>query len=143
MKYIFYPLWALMLLCLNLTFARENPWTSARPDGHAPMGVMGDHYHHQGEWMFSLRYMPMWMENNLNGKESLGNSDIFQEYLVAPQKMVMNMYMLGVMYAVTDNFTLMLMTNYLSNTMDLKTRTNVDFETASSGLGDISLYGLV
>ncbi|NBD18196.1 MAG: hypothetical protein GVY04_19270 [Cyanobacteria bacterium] len=32
-------------------------WTSGRPDGHAPIGVMGDHVHGQGEWMLSYRYM--------------------------------------------------------------------------------------
>jgi hypothetical protein len=32
-----------------------------RANAHAPIGVMGDHRHHQGELMFSYRYMRMWM----------------------------------------------------------------------------------
>ena len=29
-------------------------WPSSRPDGHAPIGVMGDHIHEQGEWKSCL-----------------------------------------------------------------------------------------
>ena len=32
-------------------------WTSSRPDGHAPIGVMGEHTHEQGEYMLAYRYM--------------------------------------------------------------------------------------
>ena len=38
-----------------------------RADGHAPIGVMGDHRHHEGGLMLSYRYMRMWMEGNLIG----------------------------------------------------------------------------
>ena len=27
----------------SLSSAHEGPWTAARPDGHAPISVMGDH----------------------------------------------------------------------------------------------------
>ena len=40
----------------------KEPWTAARPDGHAPISVMGDHMHAMGEWMVSYRYMTMDME---------------------------------------------------------------------------------
>ena len=33
-----------------------------RPDGHAPIGVIGDHVHKQGEFMVSFRLMMMRME---------------------------------------------------------------------------------
>jgi len=35
--------------------------SSARPDGHAPIGVMGEHTHKAGEWMLSYRYRNMFM----------------------------------------------------------------------------------
>jgi len=31
----------------------ENNWKSGRPNGHAPISIMGDHYHSKGEVMFS------------------------------------------------------------------------------------------
>jgi len=142
MKKIIFLIQVVTMVCLNTVLAQNN-WTSARPDGHAPIGVMGDHYHKHREWMLSYRYMPMWMENNMEGSESIKNSDIFQEYMAAPQKMLMEMHMLGIMYAPTDNITLMLMANYITKSMDLKTRMNVDFKTESSGFGDILLAGLI
>ena len=39
-------------------------WTSYRPDGNAPIGVMADHYHHKGGVMLSYRYMNMNMKGN-------------------------------------------------------------------------------
>ncbi len=59
--------------------------------------VMGDHYHKKGETMFSYRYMPMWMDSNLQSSDDISNENIYQNFMVAPQKM--NMHMLGLMYA--------------------------------------------
>ena len=33
--------------------------TAGRPDSHAPIGVMGDHMHKEGEWMVSYRFRYM------------------------------------------------------------------------------------
>jgi len=123
----------------------ENPWSSSRPDGHAPIGVMGDHRHGKGEWMLSYRFMPMWMKDNLKGSDKISNEEIFQNYMVAPQKMNMQMHMLGVMYAPSDKLTLMAMGNFIKNDMDLQTRMGMVFSTKSSGFGDVkvsALYGL-
>ena len=37
-----------------------------RPDSHAPIGIMGDHYHKTGEIMLSYRCMHMSMAGNRN-----------------------------------------------------------------------------
>ena len=50
----------LLMVCASQSHA-------TRPDGHAPIGVMGDHFHKQGEWMFSYCYMHMRMEDNRDG----------------------------------------------------------------------------
>ena len=42
-----------------------------RADSHAPIGVMGDHMHKQGEWMLSYRFMTMNMEGNLKGSNNI------------------------------------------------------------------------
>lgn len=136
----------LLLLLATNALAQDNDtneWTSSRPDGHAPISVMGDHYHKKGELMFSYRYMPMWMEGSLSGSDDMNTEAVLTDFMVAPQKMQMNMHMLGVMYAPSDRITLMLMGNYISNSMDLTTRMGVDFTTASSGLGDLSFSGLI
>ena len=137
------PILGAILLWSNVTIAQENQWTSARPDGHAPISVMGDHYHKKGEFMFSYRFMPMWMNDNLQSSDDISNEDIYQNFMVAPQKMNMNMHMLGAMYAPSDRVTLMVMGNYISNSMDLRTGMGVDFTTESGGLGDITVSSLI
>ena len=47
--------------------ANEGGWTSSRPDGHAPIGVMTDHTHGAGEFMWSYRFMYMAMDGNRDG----------------------------------------------------------------------------
>ncbi len=74
-------------------------WSSARPDGNAPIGIMGDHYHGAGSLMFSYRYMYMNMEGNRAGSVKVSDSHIFQNnYMMAPQNMDMQMHMFGAMY---------------------------------------------
>ena len=65
MKFI-YLLFLSALLTLT-SFAHNEPWTASRPDGHAPISVMGDHMHAMGEWMVSYRYMTMEMNGLLDG----------------------------------------------------------------------------
>ncbi|NRA84497.1 MAG: transporter [Gammaproteobacteria bacterium] len=119
---------------------------SKRPDAHAPIGVMGEHLHKTGEWMLSNRYMNMNMEGLLRGDEKLSASTYRSStpYLIMPTKMDMKMYMLGMMYAPSDDVTLMLGMPYISNdmTMDMS-RTGASFSTESSGWGDAKLGALV
>ncbi|WP_421765145.1 nitrous oxide reductase accessory protein NosL [Ekhidna sp.] len=116
-----------------------------RPDAYAPIGIMGDHLHHKGGFMVSVRYMTMEMEGNLSGSDEVNDMIVFQNYMVAPQAMRMDMLMIGVMYAPSDRLTLMLMQNFQRNQMDLSTMMGMNFSTKSEGIGDLkisALYGL-
>ncbi len=136
----------------------------ARADGHAPIGVMADHYHRRGEWMLSYRSMFMDMQGNLSGTSSISSDEIATTVpnrffgnpgqpptlRIVPEEMSMQMHMLGMMYAPTDSVTLMAMLNYLSNEMDHTTYqggtgTNVlgRFRTETSGFADSSISALV
>ncbi len=141
-KYIL-PVIGMLLLCANVAFSQEDQWSSGRPDGHAPISVMGDHYHKKGDIMLSYRYMPMWMKGNLRGSDDISNENLFENYMIVPLEMQMDMHMAGFMYAPSDRITLMAMGNYVTNTMDLRTRTGVDFTTVAQGLGDLSLTALI
>ena len=121
-------------------------WTSSRPDGHAPIGVMGDHIHKKGEFMMSYRYMGMKMEDNRTGSDDISTSAVLQTYMIAPTSMEMTMHMLGGMYAISDRVTLMAMLNYQESSMDHLTRMGATFTTESSSFGDVklsTLYGLL
>lgn len=108
----------------------------------APVGVMGDHLHKQGEWMVSYRYMYMDMDETYVGTEDVSTSRVLGEFPVAPLSMDMHMHMLGAMYGLTDEITVMLMVPYLDKSMDHRTRMGAEFTTGASGLGDIKLSGL-
>ena len=134
---------------------------------HAPIGVMGDHYHEQGEFMISIRHMKMFMNGNLNGTNNISDTEIIElpnpyqmgnastKLSVVPKDMAMDMTMLGVMYAPSDAVTLMAMGMFVGKDMSLDTyagamgmgmgdRTYLgSFDTSSSGLADLTLSALV
>ena len=143
MKYI---LIAALCVVTTMTYAQEketeNLWSSNRPDGHAPISVMGDHVHHKGELMFSYRFMTMDMRQLRQGTDDATISDAHTNYMVAPLNMTMNMHMLGVMYAPSNKITLMVMANYLENDMNLQMRNGNAFATNTSGFGDFSINAL-
>jgi len=116
---------------------------------HAPIGVMGDHMHKKGEVMLSYRYMYMDMDGNRIGtnrvapREIVGTGSAPGQFVVAPTRMPMDMHMLGGMYGLTDNVTLMAMVSYLDNSMDHLVRNGRRFTTESSGIGDTKVGALV
>lgn len=107
------------------------------PLSHGPIGIMGDHFHGSGEWMFSYRFMRMNMEGNRSGQEPLSSSQVIaQGYMVSPLKMEMDMHMLGAMYGFSNDLTLMVMLPYMRKSMDHITMSSVKFTTDAQGLGD-------
>lgn len=129
-----------------------------RADSHAPIGVMGEHLHKDGEWMLSYRYMLMDMDGNRDGSSRVSSDEVLQNYNVVPESMTMEMHMVGAMYAPSDDLTLSLMVPVLSYEMDhlmqmASTDMGMDmgmnampmrseFTTASDGLGDVKVSGL-
>ena len=135
-----------------------------RADDHAPIGVMGDHYHEAGELMLSYRYMSMPMGENLVGTDTVNAEEIVTgvpnrffgdpgqppTLRIVPTQMDMRMHMVGVMYAPSDRVTLMAMLNYVNKSMDHRTfrggmGANVlgEFTTETGGLADSSLSALI
>lgn len=151
-------------LLSNSVLADEyhNHSSGPRADGHAPIGVMGDHIHKKGEWMLSYRFMHMDMQGNQKGKDNISPDTIVTSIpnrfgppatlRVVPTEMQMDMHMLGAMFAPTDNITLMAMLPILDNEMKhityqgmMGTNQLGTFKTTSKGIGDLklsALYGL-
>ncbi|MEM1175672.1 MAG: transporter [Pseudomonadota bacterium] len=139
-------------------------YADMRPDSHAPIGVMGDHRHAAGEFMFSYRYMHMSMQGNQDGTDDISPETIVTTIpnrfanppmmpptlRVVPTEMTMDMHMFGMMYAPNDRVTLMGMVNWIDNEMDHLTfqgpagTTELGtFTTRSSGLGDTQVSALI
>jgi hypothetical protein len=128
-----------LIINVSVSTGHEGPWTSARPDGHAPISVMGDHMHKMGEWMVSYRYMTMDMEGLMKGSNSVAPTMMATGFMpnMLPTEMTMDMHMFGMMYAISNKWTLMGMLNYLDNEMSMPMG-----KMDSSGLGDIKVAGL-
>ena len=132
------------LILTTFSSAHEGPWTVSRPDGHAPISVMGDHMHAMGEWMLSYRYMTMEMEELLDGSNDISASDANTTYgynkMMLPKSMTMDMHMFGAMHAISDKWTLMCMLHYLDNEMTMQASSMGKME--SNGIGDLKIAGL-
>ncbi len=121
-----------------------------RPDLYAPSGVMGDHMHAKGGKMLSFRYMNMEMDGNRQGSNKISSEELLQNFMMVPQSMTMQMYMLGGMYAVSHRLTLMAMQNVVVKNMSITHMMMMDgmpmsrdFKTSSSGLSDLKLAALI
>lgn len=136
---------SMLLLCLaaSLSLYAGGDHKELRGDDHAPIGVMGDHTHMAGEWMFSYRFMRMEMSENADGGTTLSTEEVLADYMVAPLEMTMDMHMLGVMYAPSDRLTLMAMAPFVDMSMNHQTRMGMRFTTESSGIGDVSLAAMM
>lgn len=136
-----------------------------RADGHAPIGVMGEHRHKTGEVMLSYRVMHMEMAGYRSGTNGLSPEQVVTRpnsffglpgqppnLRVAPTSMTMDMHMFGAMYAPNDRLTLMAMLPYVTKQMDhitfagpVGTTRLGTFKSQSEGWGDLkisTLYGL-
>jgi len=146
----------LITLVLTSTAASiAHEFSGARPDGHAPIGVMAEHTHNQGEFMASYRFMFMDMNGMRSGNNGVDPSEVFgANYTVSPTDMSMQMHMFGLMYAPSHKITLMGMTSFQEKEMShtifpmaapliALNDKNTEFTTKSSGLGDIKLSSLI
>lgn len=123
----------------------EAQWTSHRPDGHAPIGVMADHTHGKGEWMIGYKALITYGQRNLDGTQRISLSEIFEEgYVMASKNMLMQMHMLEIMYAASNNLTLMLMADFMIHNMAHAHAPGFgqDHSHNTVGLSDLSLTGL-
>jgi hypothetical protein len=143
----------------NFGFADDTHTRTAAPENHAPIGVMGDHRHKAGEYMVSLRQMNMRMEGNIHGRDKVSDSEVLAmpnqhgmpaNLRVVPQKMDMEMTMLGAMYAPNDTITLLAMVMQIDNDMVLQSYQGMmgdtpcasTFVSKTSGTGDTIIGAL-
>jgi len=109
-------LFALLQACL--AYSNESNDSTAigaccrRPDQLAPAGVMIDHVHEKGRFGLAYSFMTMTMQGNQSGTSSVSDNQIFNQYMMAPATMNMQMHMLMPMYGITDRLTAMAMINY-------------------------------
>jgi hypothetical protein len=133
---------ALYLTVIGSAMADSHTTYSWRPDAHAPIGVMRDHVHQTGKWMFSYRYDYMFMGDNRDGTSEVTPQQVLNQFNVAPTEMVMKMHMLGGMYGITDQLTFAIMGGYTETDMDHTRANGTRFSTQGDAISDTQLSGL-
>ncbi len=113
-----------------------------RPDAHAPIGVMRDHIHEEGEVMLSYRYGFMDMQENRDGSSGISDAQTLSRFPVAPTNMSMRMHMVGAMVGVTNQFSVGVMGGFATTSMDHIRRNGTTFETEGIGFTDTKLNGM-
>ena len=126
---------------------------SPRPDSRVPLCVMCADAHGGGELMLSYRFMGMAMDGLLDGTDTVSTEDALLDYQMVPTTMQMLMHMFGAMFAPHDSVTLMAMTSYRHNFMEMEgAHTHATGghdhpvghqEMESAGLGDLRLSALI
>ena len=82
------------------------------------------------------------MSGMRTGTDALSLEEVLTDFVITPIEMPMHMHMFGLMYAVSDDLTLMAMANVLDQEMSHLTRAGGRFTTESGGFGDLMLAGL-
>ncbi len=140
----------IFIFALSISFTGP---VRARPDSHAPIGVMGEHGHKAGEMMLAYRFMAMDMRGLQSGTDTVETADVLKDFMMAPTAMDMRTHMFGVMFAPHDKITLMAMTSYQQRYMKMEgthqhATGHHDYpvgihEMSSAGIGDVKLDSLL
>lgn len=107
------------------------------------INALGSHIHLAGDWMIEYEYMIEDMDGNRDGTHRVNHPQVLRKFPTVPTNMRMEMHMAMLMYAPTDDLTLMAMRPYVLKKMNHVTRTGIRFTERSEGLGDLQLKGLV
>lgn len=127
-------------------------WTANRPDGVAPVGVLGARTFEPGDLNFSYRFVGMRWDGNRIGTSSVSLAQVLDLFLAAPVQAEMNMHLLGVTFTPIEEVTLEASVPFLvSRVMDNVTAGGQEFEYDAGiwedddrfGFGDIKLLGHV
>lgn len=126
----------------------------------SPAGIMLGHEHPKGGWKISYRYMSQYSSGRIMGTQPVDDNYVFNNYLMSPENMRMDMHMLMGMYGITDKLSVMAMLNYNVMTMNMNMlpgtmHMHMDggtmvmtmnesntMRTRTSGLGDTKLYAV-
>jgi len=106
-----------------------------------PVNILHSHIHKKDEWMIGYRYMNMDMDGNRDGTSAVSTASVLTDFAISPISMRMESHMFHLMYAPSDDLTLMATIPYKILSMDHVTQTGVTFTTRAEGIGDLGVMG--
>lgn len=134
---------ATLLLVASPLYAQEDyVWTSKRPDGHAPVGILNGRTLEVGEAQVTYRFRQVnhkgvWFEN-----DSLFTSTTLEFYQVAPLTLSNQMHQVSGAYAVSDKLTLTASWTFAQLQREQLTDGGVFYVTDVDEPGDVEVSGL-
>ena len=106
------------------------------------LNVIGGHTHPAGERMVGYEFMFMDMGGHLDGSADVSEQEILRKFPATSTGMTMQEHMFNIMYAPTNNLTLMAMLPFKVIDMDMRQRDGFRFTEHSDGIGDFQLMAL-
>ncbi len=135
---------SVLLACLLTTapvLAQTARWTSERPDGHAPAGVMADFLILDRDLYIGVRYYQEQFRGTSLGTLPISSDDILDVFSVAPLTLDKETAEVDLRLGLFGFVTLQASMPFTQAEM-LSTTDAVFFETASRTYGDVSIRGL-
>ncbi|MCG6957731.1 MAG: transporter [Gemmatimonadetes bacterium] len=123
--------------------AQDVEWTSKRPDGQAPLGVLDGQLLNAGEFRISYRftqmdYRGMWLDN-----DSIPVDQLVDSYAVVPLKLFAKTHEVGVGYAPRSDLTFTARLSYSQRDREQLTSASGLYSVSSAkGLGDLQVNAL-
>ena len=140
----------IFIFALSISFTGT---ATSCPDGHAPIGVMGEHGHKSSEMMFAYGFGEMDMRGLQSDTDAVETADVLKDFMMAPTVMDMRKHMFGAMFAPHDKIILMAMANYQQRHMEMEgahmhaighhNHPVGTHEMSSAGIGDIKLDSIL
>jgi hypothetical protein len=107
------------------------------------LNVLGGHTHCAGQIMLGYDYMHTHMGGYYEGTKQVSYAKVFsQGFSVVHTGMDMDMHMFDVMYAPSDQLTLMTMLPFMQMSMNHLTSSGTTFTQHTEGIGDVDLMAL-
>lgn len=114
-----------------------------RPDGLAPIGVIGDHtLEAGGQFLISYRYNNTMFNGLRDGTDNLSTSSVLGNFPIAPTSMQTQRHTMLVEFGVTDDLTLLALLPFWDITINQATRGGPNIINSNSDPGDIQLQAL-
>ncbi|HTI51170.1 MAG TPA: hypothetical protein VL475_09470 [Planctomycetaceae bacterium] len=114
-----------------------------RPDGLAPIGVIGDHtLEAGGQFLISYRYNNTIFNGNRDGTTNLSTGSVLSNFPIAPTSMQTQRQTLLIEYGVTDDLTLLALVPFWDISINQVTAGGTGIVNSNTDPGDVILQAL-
>lgn len=130
---------ALLALAMPLSAQEDHIWTSRRPDGQAPLGIINGRTLEKGEIVFTYRFSQFDSRGQWFEGDSIPVETTLEFYEVAPLTLSDKTHSVGVAFGSTDDLSIAASMTYGQVERAHLTDAGIFYVTGSEGVGDLEL----